>query len=260
MQRKRVYVDLLFVAGLVGGCVDDAATGIAQTPVVGTVSIATDFPWAARILESDYPQYDPFCTGTLITARDVLTAQHCVQGSHTPAKVDFPMLAQERTIHSIDVYPQDASPARDLAIIHLHYPVTIPNPNNDPRLAAFPLIAGVPKTACTEFTITGYKDNGMSNAVMNKTTGVIGQVYDDGQLISWAVYSYGVTVTEEGDSGSGLYVERQLCSMDSEGNPGPCVSQSPEIIGVHFSGYLNGLGSRTDVSAARDWILEHLSP
>lgn len=46
----------------------------------GTIATPTDIPWAAGVLIHGGTSGHSFCSGTLISARFVLTAAECVQG------------------------------------------------------------------------------------------------------------------------------------------------------------------------------------
>jgi V8-like Glu-specific endopeptidase len=228
--------------------------------LVGDVSVTYDYPWAAG-LGSGGGAYDLGCMGTLITPLDVLTAGHCATDLGSSLRwVRFLSWAGSVQVASVDVYPQDAQPPRDLAVVHLREAVTIPNPGNDPRLNGFPALGNSVKPVGTFFTITGYMNNGVRAIRLYKTMGTIAVVQNDQPVflpVLQAVYYYSNRVTEGGDSGSALFVIRATCSLDG-GDPSPCDPPTPEIIGVHISGYNNGAATRTDVPAARAWVLAHL--
>ncbi|WP_236788799.1 trypsin-like serine protease [Amycolatopsis sp. GM8] len=96
-------------------------TAEAATPLIiggGTVSSA---PWGAQVYWDDATSFGGFeCSGTIIAAQWVLTAQHCLNSPGMHVKVGSVTLQQGT---DADVDRQLASPNGDIALLHLATPV-----------------------------------------------------------------------------------------------------------------------------------------
>jgi secreted trypsin-like serine protease len=98
------------------------ATAEAATPLIIGGSTVSSAPWGAQVYWDDVSTYGGFeCSGTIIAAQWVLTAQHCLNAPGLHVKVGSVSLQQGK---DADVDRQLASPNGDIALLHLSTPVS----------------------------------------------------------------------------------------------------------------------------------------
>jgi len=117
MRLSRAISVLAGAAAVLGLATTGVTTAQAAEPAIiggGTVSSA---PWGAQIYWNDVTANGGFeCSGTIIAARWVLTAQHCLNAPGMHVKVGNVALNQG-TQAAVD--QQKASPNGDIALLHL---------------------------------------------------------------------------------------------------------------------------------------------
>lgn len=130
MFRTLLAVTLLMLATI-------SHAGVYPRIIGGSDATGGEFPFIAALVRSDEPNdyQAQFCGGTVIAARWILTAAHCVDGV-TPASVqiitgvttlaDMAPFAARTTVSAIVPHPQfdEDRLANDLALLYLATPVT----------------------------------------------------------------------------------------------------------------------------------------
>lgn len=111
----------------------------APTPRIigGTTAASTAYPWAVALLQAHIPNayYAQFCAGSLIDARWVLTAAHCVDDAISASAIEVSIgiadlgsvgASDRHALQNIYVHPgYDAdSQDNDIALLELAAPVT----------------------------------------------------------------------------------------------------------------------------------------
>jgi len=97
------------------------ATAQAAEPLIIGGDTVSSAPWGAQIYWDDATDFGGFnCSGTIIAAQWVLTAQHCLNDPGMHVKIGNVSLGQGT---DVDVDQQLASPNGDIALLHLTQPV-----------------------------------------------------------------------------------------------------------------------------------------
>jgi secreted trypsin-like serine protease len=98
-----------------------AAADPSPTPnIIGGTTVESA-PWGAQVFWDDQTEYGGFeCSGTIISAEWVLTAQHCLNAPGMHVKVGDVALGSG-TESAVD--QQQASPNGDMALLHLATPI-----------------------------------------------------------------------------------------------------------------------------------------
>jgi secreted trypsin-like serine protease len=107
-------------AALLAGFGAGPATAQTATPITPQIiggTTVSSAPWGAQIYWSNVTTYGGFeCSGTIIAAQWVLTAQHCLNSAGIHVKVGNVNLGQGADVR---VDRQLASPNGDIALLHL---------------------------------------------------------------------------------------------------------------------------------------------
>ncbi|MBB4685117.1 S1 family peptidase [Amycolatopsis jiangsuensis] len=106
---------------VVVGAAAALGVGVAAPASAGPLIIGGDTvdsaPWGAQVFWDDQTEYGGFeCSGTIIDAQWVLTAQHCLNEPGMHVKVGDVALGQGT---EVAVDQQEASPNGDIALLHL---------------------------------------------------------------------------------------------------------------------------------------------
>merc|ERR1719308_510475 len=98
--------------------------------VGGVATEANEYPWQVGLISSQFSS-SPFCGGTLISDREILTAAHCgtnigwvLLGEHDLTRADGEVRARvcSTTVHP--QYSESPTPNNDFSILRLCEPVT----------------------------------------------------------------------------------------------------------------------------------------
>ncbi|WP_326569547.1 trypsin-like serine protease [Amycolatopsis rhabdoformis] len=217
-------------AAAVFGVVSAAAASAAGPRIIGGETVDSA-PWGAQVFWDDATDFGGFeCSGTIIAAQWVLTAQHCLNQPGMHVKVGNVALGQG-TEAAVD--QQKVSPNGDIALLHLSTAVD----------ATFMKLADAdPETGATNQIYAWGRTEGNnppSDTLKTADVKVTGQGTD--AFNGTAITSQGVTgASWHGDSG------------------GPELADGVQVgvcsTGENSGSDKNGTQNYASVAASRDWI------
>jgi secreted trypsin-like serine protease len=223
---------ILAAAALLAGA--GTMTAEAATPLIIGGSTVTSAPWGAQVYWDDVSGYGGFeCSGTIIAAQWVLTAQHCLNDPGLHVKVGSVTL-QHGTDSDVD--QQLASPYGDIALLHLSTPISttyMQLATSDPAVGSTNQIYGWGRTQGT---------NPPSSTLKTANVQVTGSGTD--AFGGSAIASRGLDGSAwHGDSGGPQLSGGKQVGVCSTGNN---------------TGYqTTGTQNYAKVSASRSWIQQH---
>ena len=283
----RSLVAVLALLAMPAGVLAAPAAAVnTPSPIIdGEEALITDVPWQVGLIEAD-PEAGPelyyaqFCGGTVLNARWVVTAAHCLvdeNGSVTKPKdikiiagvddLDVPRGTSEYRVSAIVVSPGYEGGVNDIALIQISSEFDLSEAEIEPASLPLALDGDVIPALGTDIIVSGwgeyvaYQAGSYPTMLQTATLDVLSAPMSDdcGDYLSsdWNYrYEMCVGVTEggrdtcQGDSG-GPYV----ATLDGDGNGTP----EPTLVGVTSWG--NGCadegfpGFASRVSAYVDWIV-----
>ena len=283
---RSIVAVLALLAMPAGVLVAPAAAVNTPSPIIGgEESLITDVPWQVGLIEAD-PEAGPelyyaqFCGGTVLNARWVVTAAHCLvgeNGSVTKPKdikiiagvddLDVPRGTSEYRVSAIVVSPGYEGGVNDIALIQISSEFDLSEAEIEPASLPLALDGDTFPALGTDILVSGwgeyvayqagYYPTMLQKATLDVLTAPLGDDCGDYLASDWNYrYEMCVGVTEggrdtcQGDSG-GPYV----ATLDGDGNGTP----EPTLVGVTSWG--NGCadegfpGFASRVSAYVDWII-----